>query len=559
MSKTSILPVNAADSAGVAEELLQALSDGIIGVDRTGCIVYINPAARELLGWVDEGCVGLPLDSVFCLNGDIRVDISTQRLRQILDSGLGLGPITNCRVVTRQDQELAVDFSLTPVSPELGMVLFHKIQRGRWLQRRMLYQVSHDSLTGLPNRTALQQTLTQLHAEITAHDDVYTVLLLDLDRFKLINDSYGHSIGDSLLAEVAHRLAGGMRAQDSLGRWGGEEFLCLLPQTDRDHGLRIAERMRKRVESEPFRFEGHLISTTLSVGVAGFPQDGAEPTEVLRMADAALYEAKRSGRNRVQSSEKISGNIFSIASRLEQALSEKRVQPAFQPIVELASGKIVAEESLARIVDSTGEITEAGYFMEAATQLQMVHRIDHEMIRQTIMRCSCRVGQNAGPIAHFVNVSADLLRHPDLIHDILSLAKMQCAVTGFSPDATKPLVIEITERELLENVRDARRILAPFLDFGLRLAIDDFGSGYSSLQYLADLPVAFLKIEGDLVRRAPDDVRVRAILRGVQDMARDLDVITIAEYIENERILEVVRELGVHWGQGYYFGRPRLE
>ncbi|MEJ2509469.1 MAG: EAL domain-containing protein [Gammaproteobacteria bacterium] len=548
------------DSASsMADGLLRALGDGVIGVDRGGMVRYVNDAAQRLTGCEAGVAIGLPIEKVFCLRGDVARNLTRSRIGQILDAGVPFGPITNQRLLNQAGEEARIDLTFTPVDHDLAMLLFHEASSVHPTRRRLLYQVSHDPLTGLPNRTAMQQTLAQLHSETAARDGVYSILLADLDRFKLVNDGFGHAAGDALLRHFAGRVASGMRDQDSLGRWGGEEFVCLLPDTTIAQAVDVAERLRQKLAAAPFAIEERLLYATISIGVASYPQDGEDVGEILRTADAALFEAKRQGRNRVQSSEQISGNIFSIASEVSQAIAEDRLVPAYQPIVNLADGEVMAEESLARIVKPDGSVVDAARFIDAASQLQMVHRIDHRLIMRTIDRCGVQFGSGARPLAHFVNVSADLLRHPELIQSILDLAKARCSDCGLDEDMEKPLVIEITERELLENVKEAREILAPFLDFGLRLAVDDFGSGFSSLQYLADLPVAFLKIEGEFVHRAPDDARVRAILRGVQDMADALGVTTIAEYVENERILDVVRDIGVHWGQGYYFGKPQVD
>lgn len=240
------------------------------------------------------------------------------------------------------------------------------------------------------------------------------------------------------------------------------------------------------------------------------------------------------------------------------ALEDGRVRAAYQPIVEVASGRVVAEEALARYIDRQGQVHPAFAFIEGAEQREIVHRIDHRLACDTIHRCSQQIAAGREPIAHFVNISANLLRHRDLVQDILDTAVTACTTCFPESIAEKPLVIEITERQLLDNIHETKKIMAPFLDFGLRLAIDDFGSGYSSLLYLADLPITFLKIEGELVRRAPYEAKVRAILKGVQDLAGELDLITIAEFVESEQVLDVVREIGVDWAQGYHFGRPEI-
>lgn len=423
------------------------------------------------------------------------------------------------------------------------------------LRLRLQELATVDHLTGLLNRGALQEVLEREHARAQRSERPYCMLLFDLDRFKLINDSYGHAVGDQVLAAVAARAQDVLREGDWLGRWGGEEFLCLLPETDHHEGYLVAERLRLGIGETPVAADERKLDITVSVGLANFRRDGDSLTDLLTCADAALYEAKRGGRNRLVSSNGRAQGIFFIGGQVEEALKTDRVRPVYQPIVDLASGAVVADESLARIVTADNELLEAREFIEAASQLQLIHRIDYQVMLQTMRHCMsvAALGQKR---MHFVNVSADLLRHPELVERLLEQARLYCAcVNGDEQD--KPLVIEITERELLEDTAHARRVLTPFLDFGLRLAIDDFGSGYSSFQYLADLPVAFLKIEGDLVRRVAREPRVRAILHGIQDTSRTLGLTTLAESVEDAQTMEVLKEIGVDWGQGYYFGRPQ--
>lgn len=542
-----------------ATAILEALGDGVIGVNIDGRITYINPTAAEIIGCEVTAALHKPLSSVFRLRGDTLYQLEPAFIQTILRDKQIYGPVTSRHLLNDQQQEISVNYSISPINDVTAVILFHTFSYDEPNKTNLLYQASFDQLTGLPNRLTLHHTLNQLHHDSQAHANQYSLLLLDFDRFKLINDCYGHFAGDALLKDGAAVMTQHVRDEDSMGRWGGEEFIGLLPETGKAVAIEIAERLREKVADINVSVHGRQLSTTISIGIATFPDDGDDVDSLLRTADVALYEAKRAGRNRTFTSEQVSGNIFSIATRLEDALNEGRVSAAHQPIFDLQSGQRVAEEALARIVCRDQGILPAASFIEAAEQLQMAHRIDHQLISQTILRCSSNALAGGATIDHFVNISADLLRHADLVKSILDLSIEQCNKCGSLVGDTKPLVIEITERELLGNVKEAKRQLAPFLDFGLRLAIDDFGSGYSSLQYIADLPITFLKIEGELIKRAPYEQRVRAILQGVQSMASNLGLTTIAEYIEDERTLDVIREIGIHWGQGNYLGEPELE
>ena len=540
-----------------AEQILSALGDGVIGLDQHGKITFINAVASSLTGWSRAEAIQQPLDKIFTLQGSSQV-LEPAFLQRVLKRQVGIGPITKQQLLNKTGVSLLIDYSISPLGANSAVLMFHDLSHIQDENRTLLYQVSYDPLTRLPNRDAIQQTLKQLHTRFERQNSTYSILLLDLDRFKLVNDTYGHNAGDQLLKKLATEMTESLRPYDNLGRWGGEEFLCILPNTDIQGALDSAERFRELISQQYVEIDNQQVRTTASIGVASFPHDDHDVSEILRIADAMLYEAKRHGRNRVASSRNQEGNILSIARQLEEAIASDNIVPMYQPIMDLQTGELVAQEALARMHTDNDTYLEAAKFIEAALHLQMTHKIDHAITKQTILYCSNRVLQGKPPLPHFVNVSADLLRHPDLVEDIFSTALCQCEACGDRIGQEKPLVIEITEQQLLTDVKEAKRILQPFLDFGLRLAVDDFGSGYSSLHYLAELPITFLKIDGRLVQRVTRDKKVRAIIKGIQNIADDLALTTIAEFVEDQATLDTLRELGVSWGQGYFFGRPEL-
>lgn len=413
-----------------------------------------------------------------------------------------------------------------------------------------------DATSNLLNRRALVEIIDREYAHAKRNNAPLSFLLVDLDRFKLLNDNYGHEVGDEMLRRVSEILKTTIRSCDWVGRWGGEEFLVLLPSTDEAGALNIAERLRAGVEQFTLTFNRQTIRTTASVGVANFPRDGNTPEFLLRAADAALYEAKKTGRNRIVAAGD-KHEVYSVASRIGAAIEAQRLVPAYQPIVDLRTGEVVAEEALARLLDESGTPMEAMHFIGAATELQLTHLIDFQIIRDTLNHCAANLALGGKPIAHFVNVSADLLLHQDLIERLFIEAQAACAACGAGTGDTKPMVLEITERQILGDMAAVKAKLAPFLDFGMRLAVDDFGSGYSSFQYLAALPVSFLKIEGSLIRQVSDR-RIRQIVKRIDDIAKDLGVISIAEFVEDARTADILRDLDIDWAQGYYFGRPTI-
>ncbi len=413
-----------------------------------------------------------------------------------------------------------------------------------------------DPTTRLLNRAAMQEFFTRMHAQSKRAARHFSLLLLDLDHFKLINDNYGHETGDKMLRGVSDLFGRLLRRSDWVGRWGGEEFLAILPDTGEREAMQIAEQLRSGVEQLRIDFNGREIQTTVSIGVASCPRDGDSPEILLRAADAALYEAKKTGRNRIVVAME-QHEIHSIIRKIDSAIAAGRLVPAYQPIVDLKTGVQVAEEALARLIDEQGNVLPAADFIQAASELQLTHLIDFQIIKRTMGHCVANTHGGITNRLHFVNLSADILLHQEIIQALFDEARQACEQCGIAGGPQKPMVIEITERQFMGDMEAVKSKLAPFLDFGMRLAIDDFGSGYSSFRYLAELPVSYLKIEGTLVQQIHDK-RVQKILRRISNIAHDLDLITIAEYVEDEATANRLRDLEIDWAQGYYFGRPEL-
>ena len=539
-----------------AEDLLSVYYDGAIAINKNGEIIFINKTASKITGWLQSDAKNQPLEKIFNFNNNVLEQSYLKIINKIIESGQVFGPIKKHLIKTKKNNSITVDFSISTLDEDSVILMFHKLHETGQQNRPLLYQFSHDTLTRLANRNTLQDSITYLHHNYKNVSKTYSLLLLDIDRFKLINDNYGHNIGDQLLQLIAERMQIFIRDKDNIGRWGGEEFLCILPDADINTACIIAERLRKNVFEHPFIIKDQAISLTLSIGVSNFPTDGNHTDELYRVAATTLHAAKQNGRNRTHSSQQSTGNIFSTGTLLENALNENRVTPVFQTIFELSSGAHIATEALARIQEKDGSLIEANEFIDAAVELQLVHRVDQQIILKTILRCIESFTKTQSILPHFVNVSADLLRHPQLVQDIIEFAKNKCNEHGFIGIDKKPIVIEITEQEFFGEIEHVKNLLAPFLEFGMQLAIDDFGSGYSSLSYLADLPISYLKFDGALIKRVAHDDRARKIINGIQQMAESLELTTIAEHIEDQATLNVLRELGVSWGQGYFSAKP---
>lgn len=403
----------------------------------------------------------------------------------------------------------------------------------------------------IPSRGALQQTV----ANRMALGNRFGLILCDIDRFRLINYSFGREFADHVLHQVGQVLRDVLGPESSIGRWGGPEFLCVVDGRDGLDGL--VEELRVRVERLVILSKTSRIHVTASFGVAGFPDDGSDATDLLNSVEAALYHAKGSGRNRAVRASIVQRRVLGMGAALESALHEQRITAAYQPIVDLKSNRVVAEESLARMILPNKKVLVAEDFIEVSQHLQLTYKIDQSVIRSTLDRCLAGLKNNA-PRTHFVNISADLLRHPEAVQDLLALVCNYCDTCRAQGQTDRTLVLELTEREFFGNSAQTRDMLMSFVDAGLQLALDDFGHGYSSFQYLADLPFSFVKLEGSLIGRIQEPT-VRTIIQGIQRIAEELKIMTLAEGVETVDTAAIVKDLGIDWAQGFLYGHARLD
>jgi len=447
----------------------------------------------------------------------------------------------------------AVDVAyMSLIADWLGNALHQSAQKDL-LQRIALT----DPLTGLPNRRAAEERLQKERARTPRDGHGFALALVDLDHFKMVNDRYGHAVGDEVLKAVARRFESGLREGDWVARWGGEEFLFVLHGGTVDEAAGIMERLAGQARAAPIQTSVGAIALSFSAGVAAFGVNDSEILPMLEKIDHALYRAKADGRDQVRMA--AHGRQPWNSALLRQALAENRVRLASQAIVDLQTGQAIADEALARIETAAGGIVEAQEFVDMAEGLGLMAEIDRQVIRQVMQHCVVRMnGGGAADFAHFVNVSPQFLARRDLVEEMLDNAMGYCQTCGTVPGAAKPIVLELTERQRIGSLEKLRADLQPFIDFGFRLALDDFGSGYSSYLYLAHLPVSFLKIEGWLVSHMRQDRKVAGIVESLANFARKEGMHTVAEHVEDAETARILADMGVDYGQGWHFGRPQL-
>ena len=411
----------------------------------------------------------------------------------------------------------------------------------------------HDALTGLPNRVLLSDRLQQTVARAARDHTLAGTMLVDLDRFKLINDGLGHAVGDRLLREVAERLQECIRQGDTISRQGGDEFAVLLPDLENDEGaVRIAQRMLESV-AEPYRLDSHELSVTCSIGISLYPRDGRNADLLLKNADIALYRAKDMGRNTYQfylsGATVMSRDRLTLEASLRYAVERQQLEVYYQPKWDFHAGAITGAEALIRWNHPQRGLLPPARFIAIAEDSGLVLPMGEWVLRDALRTIS-ELHRNGFPgLRIAVNLSGRQFRQENLAEMIQGAL----AETGFNPAF---LELELTESILMHNNEENMAMLRALKTMGTRIAIDDFGTGYSSLSYLQQFPVDVLKIDRAFVIDLPTSVSSAAIVDAIVTLAHGLGLEVVAEGVETPEQLEFLRTHGCDEGQGYYFGRP---
>jgi diguanylate cyclase (GGDEF)-like protein/PAS domain S-box-containing protein len=439
-----------------------------------------------------------------------------------------------------------------PFLDALANVLADAI-RSRNLQEQIRHDSLHDGLTGLPNRTLFLDRVGHALARNNRHPQSMAVFFVDLDHFKLVNDSLGHEAGDELLRLVGPRFESAIRPSDTLARLGGDEFAVLCEQLPSEaSAIRIANQLMSALE-EPVVLNGHGHSVSASIGIA-LTTTGSSASDLLRDSDAAMYRAKEQGRGRAELfDEEMRARVLDrvrIESALRIALAdEDQIYVLYQPLVSLRSGQIVGAEALARWRHPEWGPVSPVEFIPVAEDSGLIHQLGAQVMRRAARECTA--WQDVPDFAGIaVNVSVRQLVQPD---EVATLMREVIAAEGITPGF---LTLEITESVLIEHLDDARKALESLNDLGVRPSLDDFGTGYSSLSYLADLPFECVKIDLSLIREIVDSPQASALANAIIQMGHALDKQVIAEGVETLEQATQLQELGCDIAQGYYFGRP---
>jgi diguanylate cyclase (GGDEF)-like protein/PAS domain S-box-containing protein len=540
-----------------AEITLNSIGDAVLTTDTQGRVTYLNAEAEALTGWKRSEAFARPLNEVFdvtdALTGLPAADpsqLAIERNRKVRLNG-------NYLLVSRDDRETAIEHSAAPIHDERGatlgaVIVFRDVIVSRERRLQMLHLAEHDALTDLPNRLLLADRLARAIAQGRRYGRRLAVLFLDCDRFKHINDTLGHAVGDQVLRSVAKRLTNCVRESDTVSRHGGDEFLIVLSEVDElDDAGAIAEKIVRSV-SEPHFVAGHELTLTASVGIAVYPEDGQDPQSLIMRADTAMYHAKNDGRNRVAfyaHSMESPVKRSSIENELRSALDRREFELYYQPTIDLHSGTISGAEALMRWRHPERGVVPPDQFIPAAEASGLIVPMGRWALREACRQAKEWQDLGLPPIPIAVNVSALQFRAAGFIDDIQQFLRE----TGLAP---RYLQLELTESALMAETASTTALLEVLKMHGLVLKVDDFGTGPSSLSYLQRCPVDVLKIDQSFVQDIEPSTDHAPLVRAVIAMGKSLGCRVVAEGVETPNQCDYLRAEHCDEGQGFHFSPP---
>ncbi len=540
-----------------AEVTLHSIGDAVITTDAAGGVLYLNPVAESLTGWSLEEARGKPLSAVFRIVHEGSGKRAPDPVRHCLKKRKAPPMARDIVLISRPGRRYGIQATAAPIRAHEGAVLgvvlvFNDVTEARQLAQEAVRQASHDPLTDLINRREFERRLEHSVASAKQYGMQHALCYLDLDQFKIVNDTVGHMAGDELLKQVTVLLRQKVRSRDTLARLGGDEFGLLLNNCPLGKAVEIAEMAVAEVRSFRFVWTEKTFQLGVSIGLVPITAGAEGTAQLLAQADVACYTAKDAGRNRVHVYEgegRPSRQHAQIvrAAELRGAVEEDRFRLFYQPIVALQDdGEADHLELLLRMLDDDGKMVPPDAFIPAAERYDLIAAIDRWVIRTAFgrHRWLFDTGSEIG-----INLSGNSLNDDSLLDYIQELIAEHDMPARY-------VCFEITETAAIHNLTKVISFIAALKEIGCRFALDDFGSGLSSLTYLKNLPVDYLKIDGSFVRNMAEDPIDRAMVAAINEVGHTTGVLTVAEHVENETILERLREMGVDYAQGYVLGRP---
>ncbi len=541
------------DEIELARKVFDNAVEGVVVTDKEGTIEFVNKGFTTITGYSEAEAIG---QNPKMLKSDRHDRKFYEAMWEGLDrDGHWAGEIWNRR---KNGQAYPEWLSITAIANHRGdpvryMSVFNDLSDIREREEQLRFQANYDALTGLPNRTLLQDRIQMAVRRVARETNGLALIFLDMDDFKHVNDTLGHAKGDLLLQLFASRLLECVREQDTVARYGGDEFIILIPDTnDPETIIQIIERIRTFLE-ESFVIDDKEFFIGVSIGVTLCPEDGMEPDILIANADMAMYRSKEVGKGRyafftAELNQQVARRV-ELEVALRQALTRKEFSLYFQPKVDITTNLIVGAEALIRWEHPEKGLISPGEFIPLAEETGLINPMGEWILDQACARArewSDRLGH---PFSVAVNISFRQVREVDLVAQVAGSLKTH----GISPDC---LELEITESVVMGNVEKARTMFKALHDMGIKISLDDFGTGFSSLSYLRLFPISTLKIDKSFVDDIPEDTDSNTMVTTIISMARHLNLITVAEGVEKRTQLDFLKENFCHQIQGYYFSTP---
>jgi diguanylate cyclase (GGDEF)-like protein/PAS domain S-box-containing protein len=537
---------------------LDSIPDGVVCTDEAGAITQMNPAAESMTGWRQAEAYGHPLEEILVI-----VDLA---------SGAAIeNPVRNClsenkifhlqdgaALIAKDGSQFDIQDSAAPIRTADGILIgavlvFQDVTRLRTMQRDSAFNATHDALTSLPNRNELEIRLEETIQRAASMDAESTVCFINLDRFKVINDTAGHAAGDLLLKAVSHLLIRSVRGSDLVVRLGGDQFAIVLFGCDEDRAEGTLTKIREGIDALQFRWQDREFRISASIGVVAITP-GSNMPALMQQADVACYAAKRAGGNRISIYRPGVGEgherhlELQAAADMRDAISEDRFSLFVQKIVATGEAQIPRYELLLRMISREGGLVSPAQFIPAAERFELMADLDRWVIKRVLHH----YGEQLHAIQDVqlcINLSGNSLNDPRFLPFFLDVLEHSV----LPPTA---LTLEITETSLINNLSTAGTIIETLRSVGCKIALDDFGKGFSSFSYLRNFTVDFIKIDGSFVRDITHSPVDFAIVKAINNIAHEIKSQTVAEFVESESIMAMVRELGIDFAQGYGLGRP---
>lgn len=538
--------------------ILSSIGDGVIATDTEGYVTFMNPVAEALTGYTEEESTGKPIEDILNIYDTDSGEKTEITYKDLITKDKPSTIKSFSLLISKNQDEHVILSTLSPICGNnnkiIGVVLvFQDISEKMQAEAIINHQAYYDSLTDLPNRKLFREHLFSAIENSRACNKKLAVMFIDLDYFKNVNDTLGHNIGDLLLQHVSKRLVQVLGDELLISRMGGDEFTILLPDiTDADDVSKLALKVLDTL-CVPFTINEHQLFVTASIGISIFPDDGYETEIILKHADAALYNAKEQGRNNYQvyssTRDEISKQKFSLVKSLRTALEKNELVLHYQPKIDSFSNKIVGLETLVRWQHPDKGLIYPGAFIPIAEETGLIKLLDNWVLKNACSQFKSWVDSGYNPPRLAVNLSAYQFRHQNLVDTISAVL----SETGLEPSY---LEIEITETTAMENIDFTVKTLHRLIDMGINISIDDFGSGYSSLNYLKHFPVHLLKIDRSFISDIMESNNTRTIVKAIIEVAHSLNIRVTAEGVETPDQLRLLREMSCDEIQGYLISKP---